>query len=191
MSLNTAQALRGPNLFRESTVKKPSTFDQKLADLKIAELPTIQRVQAKQQEMLQLLKQAHVDPLSYVGLEYCNPDHCGRVNCSEACWFGTLRRRIPEVLAIRQLMDKQEGTLNKIAVWKPVWDCPFEWLHYIKPGFPELRRLAYSTACAACVLLPLEPSKLYRPGLVTSGIFAKFTRSLVVRLDSKSNCHFQ
>jgi hypothetical protein len=112
---------------------KPSALDLQLAELKISELRSIQHVETRQKEMWQLLKQSQIDPISYVGLEYCSPDHCGRVNCSEACWFGTLRRRIPEVLAIRRLMEQQKGALHKIAVWKPVWDCPFGWLHYIKP----------------------------------------------------------
>jgi hypothetical protein len=55
------------------------------------------------------------------------------VDCSEACWFGTLRRRIPEALAIRRLMEKQHKPPHKIAVWKPVWGCPNGWLHLIKP----------------------------------------------------------
>jgi hypothetical protein len=111
----------------------PSTLDRQLAELKSSELQSIQHVEAMQDKMLRLLKQSTVDPISYVGLEYCGPDRCGRLNCSEACWFGTLRRRIPEVVAIRRLMDQQDGTLHKIKVWKPVWDCPFGWLHYIKP----------------------------------------------------------
>jgi hypothetical protein len=114
-------------------VKKPSTLDQKLADLKISELPSIQHVQAKQERMLRLMKRSHVDPMAYVGLEYCSPNHCGRVACSEACWFGTLRRRIPEAAAIRRLMEKHQEPLHKIAVWKPVWGCPSGWLHFIKP----------------------------------------------------------
>jgi len=137
MSLNPAQALPGPNLFRESTVKKPSMLDQKLAELKISELKSVQHVEAMQKEMLRLLKQSQADPISYVGLEYCSPEHCGRGGCSEACWFGTVRRRIPEVLAIRRLMEQQKGALHKIKVWKPVWGCPFGWLHYIRPGIPR------------------------------------------------------
>jgi hypothetical protein len=113
---------------------KPSALDRQLAELRISELQSVQHVEAMQKEMLQLLKQSSADPVSYVGLEYCSADHCGRVNCSEACWFGTLRRRVPEVLAIRRLMKQHEGPLHKIIVWKPDWDCPFGWLHYVKPG---------------------------------------------------------
>jgi hypothetical protein len=132
---------------------KPSTLDRQLAELKISELQSVQHVETRQKEMLQLLKQSQIDPISYAGLEYCSPDHCGRVNCSEACWFGTLRRRIHEALGIRRLMEQQEGTLHKIKVWKPVWGCPFGWLHYIKPGIPraETTRI-FNSMCSMSVV---------------------------------------
>lgn len=98
-----------------------SKLDRKLAKLGISELKSVERVRALQKEMLRLLRQSSVDPISYVGLEYCSPNHCGRVNCSEACWFGTLRRRVPEVRAIRRLMDQHHGALHKVIVWKPSW----------------------------------------------------------------------
>jgi hypothetical protein len=153
MSLNPAQAEPGPNLFWESTMKKPSTLDQQLAELKISELQSLQHVEAKQKKMLRLMKRSQVDPISYAGLEYCGPDHCGRVGCSEACWFGTLRRRVPDVLAIRRLMEQQEGTLHKIKVWKPIWGCPFGWLHCIKPGISraEMTRI-FNSMCSPSVV---------------------------------------
>jgi hypothetical protein len=132
---------------------KPSALDRQLAELKISELQSLRHVEAMQKEMLRLLKHSPVCPISYVGLEYCNPEHCGRVGCSEACWFGTLRRRIPEVLSIRRLMEQQEGALHKIAVWKPVWGCPFGWLHYIRPGIPraETTRI-FNSMCSMSVV---------------------------------------
>jgi hypothetical protein len=152
MSLNPAQAGSGPNLFRESTVKKPSTLDQKLADLKISELPSIQRVQAKQEKMLRLMKRSQADPVSYAGLEYCTAEYCGRVNCSEACWFGTLRRRVPEVLAIRRLTGQHEGSVHKIIVWKPDWGCPFGRLHCVKPGVAKaLMTRVFNSMCSMSV----------------------------------------
>jgi hypothetical protein len=110
-----------------------SALDRQLAKLQISELPSIRHVQAKQEEMLQLLRQSSADPISYVGLEYCSPEHCARTNCSEACWFGTLQRRVPQILAIRALMDRHDRPLHKIVVHKPEWGCPSGWLHWIKP----------------------------------------------------------
>jgi hypothetical protein len=110
-----------------------SALDRQLAELQISELPSIQHVQQKQQEMLQLLRRSQTDPISYVGLEYCTPEHCARANCSEACWFGTLRRRVPQVLAIRRLMDQLDGPLHKIIVHKVDWGCPYGWLYWVKP----------------------------------------------------------
>jgi hypothetical protein len=132
MSLNPAQALPGPIPFPESTMKKLSTIDRELADLHISELPSIQRVQAKQEEMLRVLKWSQADPVSYAGLEYCTAQHCGRTKCSEACWFGTLRRRVRQVQAIQRLMEQVNPPLHRIVAWKD-WGCPYGWLHYIKP----------------------------------------------------------
>jgi hypothetical protein len=132
---------------------KLSILDQQLADLKISELRSIQHVDSLQEEMLQLLKQSQVDPISYVGLEYCNPEYCGRVGCSEACWFGTLRRRVPDVLAIRRLMERQDGAIHKIIVWKPDWGCPFGWLHYIKPATARaLMTRVFNSMCSMSVV---------------------------------------
>jgi hypothetical protein len=134
-------------------VTKPSKLVQQLAELKISELQSVQDVEAMQKEMLQLLKQSEVDPISYVGLEYCGPNRCGRVNCSEACWFGTLRRRVPEVLAIRRLMEQQDGAIHKIVVWKPDWGCPFGWLHYIKPATAKaLMTSVFNSMCSVSVV---------------------------------------
>jgi hypothetical protein len=151
-SLNSAQALPGPNLFLESTMKRPSTLDQELADLKISELPSIQRVQAKQERMLRLLKRSQADPVSYAGLEYCTAEFCGRVNCSEACWFGTLRRRVRQVQAIRLLMEEFDPPLHKIIAWKTDWGCPYSWLHYIKPRIAKaLMTRVFNSMCSISV----------------------------------------
>jgi hypothetical protein len=99
----------------------PSNLDRKLAKLGISELKSVRHVEALQKDMLRLLRRSSVDPISYAGLEYCGPEHCGRVGCSEACWFGTLRRRVPEVREIRRLMEQHHGILHKVIVWNPSW----------------------------------------------------------------------
>jgi hypothetical protein len=99
----------------------PSNFDRKLAKLGISELKSVRHVEVLQKDMLRLLRRSSVDPISYAGLEYCSPEHCGRVGCSEACWFGALRRRIPEVRAIRRLMDQHHGVgiaPRSVELWK-------------------------------------------------------------------------
>jgi len=139
------------SISKEPNMTSRSILNKQLTES--SELRSFQHVEAMQKEMLQLLKQSQVDPISYVGLEYCGPNHCGRVNCSEACWFGTLRRRVPEVVAIRRLMEQQEGALHKIAVWKPVWGCPFGWLHYIKPAISraETTRI-FNSMCSMSIV---------------------------------------
>jgi hypothetical protein len=131
---------------------KPSTRDQELAALRISELPSIRHVEAKQQGMLQLLRLSQVEPISYVGLEYCSPEHCAVANCSEACWFGALRRRVPQVLAIRGLMDRYDGPLYKIVAHKPEWGCPSGWLHWIKPRSAKaLMTRVFNSMCSMSV----------------------------------------
>jgi hypothetical protein len=130
----------------------PSKLDHELAKLKISELSSLAHVEAKQKKMLRLVRRFGIDPLSYVGLEYCSPDHCGRVNCSEACWFGALRRRIPEVLAIRRLMEQHERPLYRIIAWKPDWGCPSGWLHHITPGTAKaLMTRVFNSMCSMSV----------------------------------------
>jgi hypothetical protein len=126
-----------------------------------------------QKEMLQLLKQSQVDPISYAGLEYCGPDHCGRVVCSEACWFGTLRRRIPEVLAIRRLMEQTDGTLHKIAVWKPVWGCPHGWLHYIKPRISRAETTRIFNGMCSPSVVAVGTVKIIPAGFVDKRYFCE------------------
>jgi hypothetical protein len=152
MSLNPAQALPGPYLFPESAMKKPPTLNQQLADLKISELRSIQRVQAKQERMLRLLKRSQADRVSYAGLEYCTAEYCGRVNCSEACWFGTLKRRVRQVQAIRRLMEQVEPPLHKVIAWKQDWGCPYDWLCYIKPRIAKaLMTRLFNSMCSISV----------------------------------------
>jgi hypothetical protein len=110
---------------------KPSKLDRQLAELKISELQSVDHVDALQKEMLQLLTESSADPISYVGLEYCSADHCGRVNCSEACWFGTLRRRNKEEKEIGRLLREHKGRQYEVLVVRSRWDRRYGDLHEI------------------------------------------------------------
>jgi hypothetical protein len=99
-----------------------SALDRQLAKLQISELPSIRYVQAKQEEMLQLLRQSSADPISYVGLEYCSPEHCACVNCSEACWFGRLRRQSRAEAEGVRLLERNRRHLQQAEVCLPKWD---------------------------------------------------------------------
>jgi hypothetical protein len=57
-----------------------------------------------QAEMLDILRQSAIDPVAYAGLTYCGPDHCGRVGCSEACWFGYVRPTLKAREELRRLI---------------------------------------------------------------------------------------
>jgi hypothetical protein len=107
---------------RRTAMPAQSTIHQQLTKLKIAEVPSIKQIDAVQTEMLQLLNQSTVDPISYAGLEYCNSEHCGRVNCSEACWFGRLRRQSwAEAEGVR-LLERDRRHLQEAEVCLPKWD---------------------------------------------------------------------
>jgi hypothetical protein len=152
---------------------KPSKLDRQLAELKSSELQSLQHVEAMQSEMLRLLKQSQVDPISYVGLAYCGPNRCGRVGCSEACWFGTLRRRVPEALAIRRLMEQQEGPLHTIKVWKPVWGCPHGWLHYIKPSISRAETNRIFNGMCSMGVVAVGTVKIIPAGFVDKRYFCE------------------
>jgi hypothetical protein len=92
------------------------------------------------------------NPVSYVGLEYCTAEYCGRTKCSEACWFGTYRRRVRQVQAIRRLMQQFDPPLHKIIAWKPDWGCPYDWLWYIKPRIAKaLMTRVFNSMCSMSV----------------------------------------
>jgi hypothetical protein len=99
-----------------------SALYHKMCKFKIAEVPSTKRIEAVQNEMLRLLRQSTVDPLSYAGLEYCTPDHCGRVNCSEACWFGRLRRQSRAEAEGVRLLKRNGSHLQEAEVCLPKWD---------------------------------------------------------------------
>jgi hypothetical protein len=103
-------------------VPTQSTIHQELTKLKIAEVPSIKRIDAVQTEMLQLLNQSTVDPISYAGLEYCSPEHCARANCSEACWFGRLRRQSRAEAEGVRMLERNGRHLQEAEVCLPKWD---------------------------------------------------------------------
>jgi hypothetical protein len=55
----------------------------------------------------------------------CRTTVCGRVNCLEACWSGIRRRRLQELLAIYDLLQKSAQPLIEVQVVRDVWRRPF------------------------------------------------------------------
>jgi hypothetical protein len=82
----------------------------------------ITEVENLQRDMLNVLQRSSVDPVLYSGLEYCGPKRCGRVGCSEACWYGALRRRIADRQAASQLLRQHGGKLYDVVVVRTKWD---------------------------------------------------------------------
>jgi hypothetical protein len=103
----------------------------------------ITEVENLQKDMLRVLRQSSVDPVSYVGLEYCGPKRCGRVGCSEACWYGTLRRRIADRQAACQLLRQHGGKVYDVDVIRTKWEWRYGELHEvnIRAGNNLVRRV--------------------------------------------------
>jgi len=93
-------------------------FDYKLAKKPVNSFAAAERAQT---EMLDLLRQSSIDPVAYVGLSQCGPNHCGRVGCSELCWFGYLRRKVREEEEFRRLIAGGCGTLCSVYITKDGW----------------------------------------------------------------------
>jgi hypothetical protein len=87
-----------------------------------------------QRNMLRLLRASPIDPISYSGLAYCRPDYCGRVGCSEACWFGSLRRRRKEENELSGLLREHSGKLCEFLIRRTKWDRRYGDLHEIDAG---------------------------------------------------------
>jgi hypothetical protein len=77
-----------------------------------------ERVQA---EMLDLLRQSSINPLAYAGLTLCGPHYCGRVGCSEACWFGHVRRTLREKEELRRLIADRSSKLCYVYISRRRW----------------------------------------------------------------------
>jgi hypothetical protein len=135
---------------------KPSQVDKILDHLDLSELQSLGHVKAMQKEMLQLLKQSRIDPISYVGLEYCGPNHCGRMDCSEACWYGTRHRLRSEFQAICELLAKSDQPLYEVRI------IPGPWARAIG----ELDRFDIARAKR---LNSRALNKLFKPSLIAVG----------------------
>jgi hypothetical protein len=78
-------------------------------------------VEQLQQDMLACLRKSGQDPISYTGLAYCTPKDCGRVGCSEACAYGSARRRRVAIPRIVDLLTQQPEPLYEVRAYRPFW----------------------------------------------------------------------
>jgi hypothetical protein len=100
---------------------KPSRKCRRPADNGVPNLESITEVKRLQKDMLDRLQRSTQDPISYVGLAYCSPKHCGRTGCSEACWYGTCRRLQSELQTIYNLLEKTDQPLYEVRVIPGTW----------------------------------------------------------------------
>ena len=82
----------------------------RIKKLGVSNFETIKKVRRLQADMLDRLAASSLNPDRYAGLADCRADYCGRVNCLEACRFGTRRRRLNEISCHLRSPAKQQGT---------------------------------------------------------------------------------
>jgi hypothetical protein len=115
----------------EPKMSKPTSERSQLAESEESNSRPAVEAERLQRSMLRLLRGSSIDPISYVGLEYCGPEHCGRVGCSEACWFGSLRRQNKEKNGLGRLLREHSGKLYEVLLIRTKWDKRYGDLHEI------------------------------------------------------------
>jgi hypothetical protein len=98
---------------------------RRITKLGISGFETLEQVRRRQSRMLRLLQHSSVDPNWYTGLDSCRLDHCGRVNCLEACPFGAFRRRLSDVPAALRLLQNAKPPFHEVRVSRAFWSRPF------------------------------------------------------------------
>ena len=134
---------------------------QRLAKLGISNFETLEYVRSRQADMLDCLASSFVARHVYAGLTDCRGNHCGRVNCIEACWFGTRRRRLEQIPAIYDLLQNSGEPLYEVRVVRGVWTRQAE-------------DLALVNIKAAKQLNARLLDRTYNPSVVAVGMFNVF-----------------
>jgi hypothetical protein len=98
---------------------------RQLAKLGIEDFETVEDVTRMQSDLLLRLRTSSIDPDCYAGLDDCRVDYCGRVNCLEACPFGSLRRRLRQVPAALRLLQNAQPPFHEVRVSRALWSRPF------------------------------------------------------------------
>ena len=131
---------------------------RRMAKLGISQLETLEEVTRMQKDMLRRLERSSIDADRYAGLANCRLDYCGRVNCLEACWFGTCRRRLNETPIIYDLLQNCHKPLYEIRLVRSAWVGPTK-------GLP------HAPIAAAKATNSRALDKLFIPTLVAVGTF--------------------
>lgn len=131
---------------------------KQIRKLGIKDFEKIEDVERMQRDLLRRLRRSSVDPDRYAGLGDCRADHCGRVNCLEACWFGSRRRRLNEIPRIHALLQGSEKPLYEVRFVRSTW---------AGPG----KELPHAPIAAAKAINSRYLDKLFIPTLVAVGMF--------------------
>jgi len=131
---------------------------RQIAKLGIEDFETLEDVERMQKDMLRRLERSSINPDRYAGLANCRLDYCGRVNCLEACWFGTCRRRLNEIPIIYDLLQNSHKPLYEVRLVRSAWVGP-------------TKRLPHAPIAAAKATNARALDKLFIPTLVAVGMF--------------------
>jgi hypothetical protein len=97
----------------------------RIKKLGVSNFETVKKVRRLQADMLARLEGSSIDPDRYAGLADCRADYCGRVNCLEACPFGTLNRRLSDMPAALRLLQNAKPPFHEVRVSRALWSRPF------------------------------------------------------------------
>jgi hypothetical protein len=73
---------------------RKNSQQRRLTKLGIAKFETVREVRHFQNDLIPMLKRGGLEARRWRALGKCDPIRCGRTKCSDACWFGTRRRRL-------------------------------------------------------------------------------------------------
>jgi hypothetical protein len=139
-------------------MKRTKKRARQLAKLGITNFETVATTQRTQNDMLRRLERVLSDPGRLAGLADCDKNYCGRVKCAEVCQFGTRRRRLKEIPAVRHLLRESAGPFCEVRVGRGGWAQPAG----------KLNRVSIA---AAKKLNRWALDRLYNPGLIAVGTF--------------------
>jgi len=130
----------------------------RIKKLGVSNFEAIKETRRLQADMLDRLAASSLNSDRYAGLADCRADYCGRVNCLEACWFGTRRRRLNEIPAVYDLLRNSKGPLCEVKLVRGPWVAPS-------------KTLDHAPLHAAKKLNSRSLDKLFVPTLVAVGVF--------------------
>jgi hypothetical protein len=130
----------------------------RITKLGVSNFETVEKVERAQADLLDRLRASPVRSRRYRDLSRCSATRCGTAECTEACYFGTFRRRLQEVPAALRLLQKAGPPFHEVRIMRASWRRP-------------LGQLNTASIVAAKQLNRRALDSLYDPSIVAVGTF--------------------